>query len=110
MSTIPQSTAQYTPQDPHTTSSSHPNGSYGPVFAVLAVIAVLAVSACVVGRLCGRRLRREEGRAERGFGSAVPAGKLVKGERTEDLERRGEAKGGKAEGYIGGNVGFKVRP
>ncbi|KAG0462987.1 hypothetical protein HPP92_021463 [Vanilla planifolia] len=60
MSTIPQSTAQYTPRPP-TTSSSHPNGSYGPVFAVLAVIAVLAVSACVVGRLCGRRLRREEG-------------------------------------------------
>ncbi|KZV24430.1 hypothetical protein F511_24225 [Dorcoceras hygrometricum] len=36
-------------------SSSHSNGSFGPVFVVLAVIIVVSAVACVLGRLCGRR-------------------------------------------------------
>ncbi|KAK4429832.1 hypothetical protein Salat_1283900 [Sesamum alatum] len=38
--------------------SSHSNGSFGPVFAVLAVIVVVSTVACVLGRLCSRRQHR----------------------------------------------------
>ncbi|KAF0904017.1 hypothetical protein E2562_030713 [Oryza meyeriana var. granulata] len=55
-------------------------GSFGPVLVVLAVISFLAVSACIAGRLCGRRpstssFRGEQQKrestavdAEKGFG------------------------------------------
>lgn len=39
-------------------NSSHSNGSFGPVFAVLAVIVVISAVACVLGRLCSKRGRR----------------------------------------------------
>ncbi|RWW26197.1 hypothetical protein GW17_00009440 [Ensete ventricosum] len=35
-------------------------GSFGPVFVVLGAIVVLAVAACVIGRLCTRRVSRGE--------------------------------------------------
>lgn len=35
-------------------------GSFGPVFVVLAAIIVLSVVACVIGRLCTRRVSRSE--------------------------------------------------
>ncbi|PIN04450.1 hypothetical protein CDL12_23016 [Handroanthus impetiginosus] len=38
--------------------SSHSDGSFGPVFAVLAVIVVISAVACVLGRLCSRRHHR----------------------------------------------------
>ncbi|KAL0357922.1 UNVERIFIED_CONTAM: hypothetical protein Scaly_1477900 [Sesamum calycinum] len=38
--------------------SSHSDGSFGPVFAVLAVIVVVSTVACVLGRLCSRRHHR----------------------------------------------------
>lgn len=39
-------------------ASSHSNGSFGPVFAVLAVIVVVSAVACVLGRLCSKRHHR----------------------------------------------------
>ncbi|KAL8142404.1 hypothetical protein V2J09_015436 [Rumex salicifolius] len=38
--------------------SSHSNGSFGMVFAVLAVILVISAVACVLGRLCNKRSQR----------------------------------------------------
>lgn len=54
-------------------------GSFGPVFAVLAVISFLAVAACVVGRLCGRRLSRKKSADHDFYGSDSVGGDLEKG-------------------------------
>ena len=54
-------------------------GSFGPVFAVLAVISFLAVAACVVGRLCGRRLSRKRSADQDFYGSDAVGGDLEKG-------------------------------
>ncbi|KAL6911345.1 hypothetical protein ACP4OV_000150 [Aristida adscensionis] len=57
-------------------------GSFGPVFAVLAVISFLAVAACVVGRLCGRRLSRKKAAAAADldfYGCNAVGGDLEKG-------------------------------
>ncbi|KAJ1280646.1 hypothetical protein BS78_04G248800 [Paspalum vaginatum] len=54
-------------------------GSFGPVFAVLAVISFLAVAACVVGRLCGRRLSRKKSADHDFYGSDAVGGDLEKG-------------------------------
>jgi hypothetical protein len=65
MASLPDPTVYY-PTSSNAILRAHPSaaaaasrGSFGPVFAVLAVISFLAVSACVVGRLCGRRLFRK---------------------------------------------------
>ena len=78
---LPQPLVAY-PQSTSTQPSSHSTGSFGPVFVVLAVITVVAVIACIVGRLCARRLCQPKtspvGRAhavrdvERGFGIDFP--------------------------------------
>ncbi|EHA8591531.1 putative lipoprotein [Cocos nucifera] len=57
MSSLPQPMVAY-PHSISTQPSSYSKGSFGPVFIVLAIIAVLATIACVVGRLCARRLSR----------------------------------------------------
>lgn len=50
-------------------------GSFGPVLVVLAVISFLAVSACIAGRLCGRKPSKSSSRGEqqRGGGAAAHA-------------------------------------
>lgn len=64
----------------HAQPATTSKGSFGPVFAVLAVISVLAVAACIVGRLCGRRLSRKKSSADQQFyGSNAVGGDLEKG-------------------------------
>ncbi|KAL6634989.1 hypothetical protein ACP70R_027660 [Stipagrostis hirtigluma subsp. patula] len=61
-------------------SAAASRGSFGPVFAVLAVISFLAIAACVVGRLCGRRLSKKKYAADQDFyGSNAVGGDLEKG-------------------------------
>ncbi|KAI3467534.1 hypothetical protein Pfo_024197 [Paulownia fortunei] len=77
--------------------SSHSNGSFGPVFAVLAVIVVISAVACVLGRLFSKRHHRakeaahhpprlwesrqkpsfnmRDGDIEFGFDKRIPSGK-----------------------------------
>jgi hypothetical protein len=62
---------------PSTAAAS--KGSFGPVFAVLAVISFLAVAACVVGRLCGRRLSRRRSADQDFYASDAVGGDLEKG-------------------------------
>jgi len=62
---------------PSTAAAS--KGSFGPVFAVLAVISFLAVAACVVGRLCGRRLSRKRSADQDFYASDAVGGDLEKG-------------------------------
>ncbi|KAF8729714.1 hypothetical protein HU200_017674 [Digitaria exilis] len=64
----------------HPSNAAASRGSFGPVFAVLAVISVLAVAACVVGRLCGRRLSRKKATADDDYyGSDAVGGDQEKG-------------------------------
>lgn len=123
-SSIPQPLVAY----PHSISThppSNPKGSFGPVFIVLAIIAVLATIACIVGRLCARRLCQpkqpaEMARArdmEHGFEAAAVKGK--KGEaRHNNLKGGGgganrvhqEMRGNKEDAKFGGeeNYGAKL--
>ncbi|XP_062222258.1 uncharacterized protein LOC133921417 [Phragmites australis] len=82
MTSLPQPTVYY-PTSANSVMHAQPataasKGSFGPVFAVLAVISFLAVAACVVGRLCGRRLSKKS--ADQDFyGSNSVGGDLEKG-------------------------------
>lgn len=125
MSSIPQETALYPPLAP---ASARSNGSYGPVFAVLAVIAVLSIAACIIARLCARRICQPNARADNGFckgdvesrfDSSIPAGKVAKPGKSEAAWHGGkradiaaakhaEVKGAKPAAYAAGNVGAKA--
>lgn len=94
---------------PHSISaqpSSYSKGSFGPVFVVLAVIAVLAIIACVIGRLCARRLSRPKAQHDyrsRAFkGDIEDAFEL----RIPTVKPRGE-KGTKDEATPAGKGGLK---
>ncbi|KAF0934910.1 hypothetical protein E2562_028906 [Oryza meyeriana var. granulata] len=65
----------------HAQPTNTSKGSFGPVFTVLAVITFLAVAACVVGRLCGRRLSRKRSSSaeEQFYGTNAVGGDLEKG-------------------------------
>ncbi|XP_020594661.1 uncharacterized protein LOC110034758 [Phalaenopsis equestris] len=119
MSSIPQPTVLY-PQP--LSASAHSNGSYGPVFAVLAAIAVLSVAACIVARLCARRICQpsagtDKGDVENRFDfSGFPAGKLARhgvrseaawhgGKKGEGAAKHAEINGAKSGGYVGGSAG-----
>ncbi|RCV08004.1 hypothetical protein SEVIR_1G296100v4 [Setaria viridis] len=84
MASLPDPTVYY-PTSSNAILRAHPStaasskGSFGPVFAVLSVISVLAVAACVVGRLCGRRLSRKKAADHDFYGSDAVGGDLEKG-------------------------------
>lgn len=65
-----------------TQSSSHSNGSFGPVLIVLGVILVLLLISIVLGRICNRRYHSSKGERSRGHSShkkaktAKPNGKF----------------------------------
>ncbi|XP_062220074.1 uncharacterized protein LOC133919637 [Phragmites australis] len=80
MSSLPQPTLYYPNSVMHAQpATAASNGSFGPVFAVLAVISFLAVAACVVGRLCGRRLSKKKSADQDFYGSNPVGGDLEKG-------------------------------
>lgn len=63
MSSIAEPTI-YPQSVPAAAASPSPRESFGPVFVVLAVIAVLATVACVVGRLCARRMCKRQAKRD----------------------------------------------
>ncbi|CAD6242749.1 unnamed protein product [Miscanthus lutarioriparius] len=84
MASLPDPTVYYTTSSnailraqPSTAAAS--KGSFGPAFAVLAAISFLAVAACVVGRLCGRRLSRKRSADQDFYASDAVGGDLEKG-------------------------------
>ncbi|OEL33807.1 hypothetical protein BAE44_0005173 [Dichanthelium oligosanthes] len=85
MTSLPDPTVYYPTSSSNAILRAHPSsaassrGSFGPVFAVLAVISVLAVAACVVGRVCGRRLSRKKAADHDFYGSDAVGGDLEKG-------------------------------
>ncbi|PAN07827.1 hypothetical protein GQ55_1G358400 [Panicum hallii var. hallii] len=85
MASLPDPTVYYPTSSSNAILRAHPStaaasrGSFGPVFAVLAVIAFLAVAACVVGRLCGRRLSRRKAADHDPYGCDAVGGDLEKG-------------------------------
>ncbi|KAL5212776.1 hypothetical protein ABZP36_023623 [Zizania latifolia] len=82
MASLPQPMEYYPTSNSimHAHAATTSKGSFGPVFTVLAVITFLAVAACVVGRLCGRRLTKKRSSSEQEFyGSNAVGGDLEKG-------------------------------
>ncbi|XP_006647771.1 uncharacterized protein LOC102713601 [Oryza brachyantha] len=83
MASLPQPMGYYPTSNAimHAQPATTSRGSFGPVFTVLAVITILAVTACVVGRLCGRRLskKRSSSAEEQFYGTNAVGGDLEKG-------------------------------
>ena len=79
MASLPDPTVYYPTSSSNAILRAHQSaaasrGSFSPVFAVLAVISFLAVAACVVGRLCGRRLSRRKAADHDPYGSDLEKG------------------------------------
>ncbi|BAF09792.1 uncharacterized protein [Oryza sativa Japonica Group] len=83
MASLPQPMGYYPTSNSimHAQPATTSRGSFGPVFTVLAVITFLAVAACVVGRLCGRRLskKRAASAEDQFYGINAVGGDLEKG-------------------------------
>uniref|UniRef100_A0A0D9VK15 Uncharacterized protein n=1 Tax=Leersia perrieri TaxID=77586 RepID=A0A0D9VK15_9ORYZ len=83
MASLPQPMGYYPTSNSimHAQPATTSRGSFGPVFTVLAVITFLAVAACVVGRLCGRRLskKRSSSAEEQFYATNAVGGDLEKG-------------------------------